>query len=60
MQTKCDIKKESRALSTINTIINSGGTVEIFIGKNGLLVREVKKRMVFYPDRVNDKGQSED
>ena len=41
---KCDISKESEVLSVVNAIINTGGTAEIHMGKDGLIVREVKRK----------------
>ena len=47
MQVKCDIYKERKALDTVNDILNRGGTVELFIGKTGLLVRQVTKKLKY-------------
>lgn len=54
---KCDICKENEVLSVVNLIVNSGGTAEIHIGKDGLIVREVKRKNKYPVNRGLQKRQ---
>ena len=53
---KCDIKREDEVLSVVEAIINTGGTAEIHMGKDGLIVREVKRKNKYPVVREQQKG----
>lgn len=62
MGEKYDIYKEREAILTINRILNDGGTCELFLVKDGLLVREVRKKLKYATvkrGQDKDKNQSE-
>lgn len=52
---KCDIKQEDEVLSVVEHIINTGGTAEIHIGKDGIIVREVKRKNKYPCAREHEK-----
>lgn len=47
MNRKIDIKEESEALSAISNIINSGNKAEVFHGKSGIVVLEIKRKLAY-------------
>lgn len=42
-----DIKKDRKAMSVLNHIVTSGHTAEVYIGKYGLVIREIKRKLKY-------------
>ncbi len=43
-QHKCDILKDSKALSVLQEILDHENTAEVFVGKYGLVIREISRK----------------
>ncbi len=55
---KCDIRKEDEVLSVVEAILNTGGTAEIHLVKDGIIVREVKRKNKYPLVRESEKRQT--
>ena len=42
-----DIKKDRKEMSVLNHIVTSGHTAEVYIGKYGLVIREIKRKLKY-------------
>lgn len=42
-----DIKNDRMAISVLNHVLRSGNTAELYIGKYGLVIREVKRKLKY-------------
>lgn len=42
-----DINNETEALSAINAILSSGNKAEVFRGKTGIVVLEIKRKLKY-------------
>lgn len=42
-----DISNDRMAISVLNRVLRSGNTVEIYIGKYGIVIREVKRTLKY-------------
>lgn len=44
---KYDIRHDRKALSVLNHVVTSGNTAEVYIGKYGLVIREIKRKLKY-------------
>ena len=44
---KYDISSDKRAIAALNVILRNKSTAEIFIGKYGLVIREIKRNTTY-------------
>lgn len=44
---KYDISSDKRAIDALNVILRNKSTAEIFIGKYGLVIREIKRNTTY-------------
>ena len=42
-----DIKDDRMAISVLNHVLRSGNTAEVYIGKYGIVIREVKRKLKY-------------
>ena len=42
-----DIKDDRMAITVLNRVLRSGNTAEIYIGKYGIVIREVKRTLKY-------------
>lgn len=44
---KCDIYSDKRALHALQSILERKNTAEVYIGRYGLVVREIKRKLIY-------------
>lgn len=42
-----DIRHDRKALSVLNHVVTSGHTAEVYIGKYGLVIRDVRRKVAY-------------
>ena len=42
-----DIRKDRMAISVLNHVLQSGNTCEVYIGKYGIVIREIKRKLKY-------------
>lgn len=42
-----DIRKDRMAISVLNHVLRSGNTCEVYIGKYGIVIREIKRKLKY-------------
>lgn len=44
---KYDITKDRKAIAILNRVLHSGHTAEVYIGKYGLVIREIRRSLKY-------------
>ena len=48
---KCDSMLDRKAISILNHILTEGHSAEVFVGKYGVVIREIKRKLVYDQSR---------